>query len=55
MRYSQEEDPVIKTLEKLSQRLQEEKYALPAFVGRLYLKDGHMKMYPVDYFDLTEG
>lgn len=55
VRYSQEEDPVIKTLEKLSQRLQEEKYALPAFVGRLYLKDGHMKMYPVDYFDLTEG
>ena len=55
VRYSQEEEPVIKTLEKLSQRLQAKRNALPAFVGRLYLKDGHMKMYPVDYFDLMEG
>ena len=43
--YSKKESDTIKYLEKIVEK------KTPCFLGKLYLRDGRMRMYPVDVFD----
>ena len=43
--YSKREADTIRYLEKISEK------KLPCFLGKIYLRDGRMRMYPVDVWD----
>ena len=47
--YSKKEDGTIKYLEKISQK------KVPCFLGKLYLREGRMRLYPVDVWDPLKG
>ena len=46
--YSKQESGTIRYLERISER------NLPCFIGKVYLKDGRVRMYPVDLMELEE-
>lgn len=46
--YSKQEYGTIRYLERISEK------KLPCFLGKIYLKDGRMRMYPVDLLDIEE-
>lgn len=46
--YSKQESGTIRYLERISER------KLPCFIGKVYLKDGRVRMYPVDLMELEE-
>ncbi|HBA50190.1 MAG TPA: hypothetical protein DCZ91_20840 [Lachnospiraceae bacterium] len=46
--YSRQESGTIRYLERISER------KLPCFIGKVYLKDGRVRMYPVDLVELDE-
>ena len=46
--YSKQESGTIRYLERISEK------KLPCFLGKIYLKDGRMRMYPVDLLDIKE-
>lgn len=46
--YSKQESGTIRYLERVSEK------KLPCFLGKVYLKDGRMRMYPVDLLDIEE-
>jgi len=46
--YSKQESGTIRYLERISEK------KLPCFLGKIYLKDGRMRMYPVDLLDIEE-
>lgn len=46
--YSKQESGTIRYLERISER------KLPCFIGKVYLKDGRVRMYPVDLVELDE-
>ena len=46
--YSKQESGTIRYLERISER------KLPCFIGKVYLKDGRVRMYPVDLVELEE-
>lgn len=46
--YSRQESGTIRYLERISER------KLPCFIGKVYLKDGRVRMYPVDLMELEE-
>lgn len=47
--YSKQESGTIRYLERISER------KLPCFIGKIYLKDGRVRMYPVDLIEIEEA
>lgn len=51
MRYSKHEQYNIGHLERLYQRIQDGKREIPDFFGIVYVEDGELRMYPIEYYD----
>lgn len=51
VRYSKEEKYTIRYLERLVKYLKKRNLEFPCFWGIVYLEDGFMKLYPIDYFE----
>lgn len=63
LRYSKEERYTIRVLERLQKRIQEQvqkqaqqenNHTAQAFFGRLYLENGQLMLYPIEFFDGLE-
>ena len=52
--YSKQQEPVIRSLERISRRIQEGRQEIPCFVGDIYLADGEMKLYPIAFLEPKE-
>ncbi len=51
MTYSKEDKYIINHLERLHRRIKEGRRGVPDFFGRLYIEDGELRMYPIEYYD----
>lgn len=54
MTYSKEDKYIINHLERLHRRIIEGRRGVPDFFGRLYIEDGELRMYPIEYYDREE-
>ncbi len=52
--YTKEDKYIINHLERLHRRIKEGRRAVPDFFGRLYIEDGELRMYPIEYYDAEE-
>ena len=52
--YSKEDKYIINHLERLHRRIKEGRRGVPDFFGRLYIEDGELKLYPIEYYDQEE-
>lgn len=51
MTYSKEDKYIINHLERLHRRIKEGRRGVPDFFGRLYIEDGELRLYPIEYYD----
>ncbi|MBR3834297.1 MAG: SWIM zinc finger family protein [Lachnospiraceae bacterium] len=54
MTYSKEDKYIINHLERLHRRIKEGRRGVPDFFGRLYIEDGELRLYPIEYYDREE-
>lgn len=54
MTYSKEDKYIINHLERLHRRIKEGRRGVPDFFGRLYIEDGELRMYPIEYYNREE-
>ena len=52
--YSKEDKYIINHLERLHRRIKEGRRGVPDFFGRLYIEDGELRLYPIEYYDREE-
>ncbi|MCM1084142.1 MAG: SWIM zinc finger family protein [Clostridium sp.] len=53
--YSSDESYNIKYLERIYQEISRKKKKPACFLGRLYISEGMLKMYPIEYYEENEG
>ncbi len=51
MTYSKEDKYIINHLERLHRRIKEGRRGVPDFFGRIYIEEGELRMYPIEYYD----
>lgn len=55
VQYTNEEKLTIQILERLEKRLKNHHKKPPLFFGRLYLNEGQMHLYPIEFFEIEEA